>query len=176
MSDQFLMTESSYLELQQKLEHFKEVRREEMAEEVRKARSYGDLSENFEYHAARRDQGILNGQIAEMEKQLEIATVVPDSDIVTGIIGLGSTVVLREESTGDDWEFTLVDAVKANPLEERISVQSPVGQAVLNRQAGDKVEGQTPGGLGCLEIIEMKSTGLSADGQGQPGASGYSPR
>src|SRR5258708_38788455 len=156
MSDQFLMTESSYLEIQQKLEHFKKVKRAEMAEALRKARSYGVLSENFEYHAARRDQGILNGQIAEMEKQREIATVVPDSDIVTGTIGLGSTVVLREESTGDDWEFTLVDAVKANPLEERISVQSPVGQAVLNRQVGDKVEVYTPRGRVHYAIVEVK--------------------
>src|SRR5258708_36143854 len=138
MSDQFLMTESSYLEIQQKLEHFKKVKRAEMAEALRKARSYGDLSENFEYHAARRDQGILNGQIAEMEKQLEIATVVPDSDLVTGTVGLGSTVVLREEPTGADWEVTLVDAVKPNPLEERISVQSPGRQAGLHRQASDK--------------------------------------
>jgi transcription elongation factor GreA len=156
MNDQLLMTESSYLELQQKLEHFKKVKRAEMAEALRKARSYGDLSENFEYHAARRDQGILNGQIAEMEKQLEIATVVPDSNVVTGTIGLGSTVVLREISTSDDWEFTLVDAVKANPLEDRISVQSPVGQAVLNRRAGDTVEVQTPGGLDSYEIVDVR--------------------
>jgi transcription elongation factor GreA len=156
MSDEYLMTESSYQELQQKLEHFKKVKRAEMAEALRKARSYGDLSENFEYHAARRDQGILNGQIAEMEKQLEIAKVVPDGAMKDGTIGLGCTVVLREVETGDDWEFTLVDAVKANPLEERISVQSPVGQAVLNKKTGDIVQVQTPGGLDSYEVVDVR--------------------
>src|SRR5689334_22726334 len=73
MHDEFMMTESSYRELQDRLETLKRVKRPEIAEAIRKARSYGDLSENFEYHAARRDQGILNGQIAEMEKQLEKA-------------------------------------------------------------------------------------------------------
>lgn len=156
MSDKFLVTESSYQELQQKLEHMKKVKRAEIAEALRKARSYGDLSENFEYHAARRDQGILNGQIAEMEKQLEIATVVADGATETGTIGLGSIVVLRDLATDDDWEFTLVDAVKANPLEERISVQSPVGQAVHGKKAGEAVDVQTPGGLDTYEIIEVK--------------------
>ena len=156
MADEYLMTESSFLELQRKLDHLKSVKRAELAEALRKARSYGDLSENFEYHAARRDQGILNGQIAEMEKQLEIAKVIPDGTLSDGTIGLGSMVVLREIETGDDWEFTLVDAVKANPLEERISVQSPVGQAVLSKKTGDKVQVQTPGGLDAYEVVEVK--------------------
>lgn len=156
MADEYLMTESSYRELQQKLEHFKKVKRAELAEALRKARSYGDLSENFEYHAARRDQGILNGQIAEMEKQLEIAKVVPDEALNDGSIGLGRTVVLREIESDDDWEFTLVDAVKANPLEDRISVQSPVGQAVLNKKVGDIVHVQTPGGLDGYEVVEVR--------------------
>jgi transcription elongation factor GreA len=153
---EFMMTESSFRELREKLDYLKKVKRSEIAEALRKARSYGDLSENFEYHAARRDQGILNGQIAEMEKQLELASVVPDGAIASDSVGLGSTVVVREEATGDDWEFTVVDAVKANPLEDRISVQSPVGQAVFSRKIGDVVEVQTPDGMDRYEITAIK--------------------
>ena len=156
MEQHLIMTESSFQELQAKLDHFKKVKRAEIAEALRKARSYGDLSENFEYHAARRDQGILNGQIAEMEKQLELAKVVPDDAIPAGAAGLGSVVVVREESTGDDWEFTLVDAVKADPLNDLISVQSPVGQAVFHTKVGDTVEVQTPGGVDRYEILAIR--------------------
>ncbi len=153
---EFMMTESSFRELQEKLDFLKRVKKTEIAEALRKARSYGDLSENFEYHSARRDQGILNGQIAEMEKQLELASVVPDEAMASDAIGLGSTVVVREDSSGDDWEFTLVDAVKANPLEDRISVQSPVGQAVFSRKVGDVVEVRTPDGVDRYEITAIK--------------------
>src|SRR6266567_4459591 len=104
MTDQLLMTESSYLELQQKLEHMKKVKRAEMAEALRKARSYGDLSENFEYHAARRDQGILNGKIAHIERTLELAKVVPDEAVGGDVASLGSVITVRDLDTEDEWE------------------------------------------------------------------------
>jgi len=156
MPDEIILTESSYRQLQQELEYLRTVKRAEIAAALRKARSYGDLSENFEYHAARRDQGILNGRIAEMEKTLEIARVVPD-DAVTGEgAGLGSIVTVRDLETGDEWEYTLVDAVQADPINDRISVQSPVGQALLGRQAGDTVEIAIPAGTARYEILDVR--------------------
>src|SRR5205085_3673450 len=113
MSDEFVLTESSYKKLQQDLDQLKRVKRPEIAEALRKARAYGDLSENFEYHAAKRDQGILNGRIAEMQKTLEIARVVPDDspNSESDGIGLGSIVMVRDLESGEEWEYTLVDAV-----------------------------------------------------------------
>lgn len=156
MPDEIILTESSYRQLQQELEYLKTVKRAEIAAALRKARGYGDLSENFEYHAARRDQGILNGRIAEIEKTLEIATVVSDDVAVGEGIGLGAIVMVRDLENGDEWEYTLVDAVQADPINDRISVQSPVGQALLGKTAGDIVEVAVPAGKARYEILGVR--------------------
>ena len=155
MYDDIILTQSSYKKLQQELDHLKTVKRSEMSEALRKARSYGDLSENFEYHAARRDQGILNGKIAHIERTLELAKVVPDEAIGGDVASLGSVITVRDLDTDDEWELTLVDAVQADPLNDLISVQSPVGQALLNRSPGDTVEVQIPAGTARYEIITI---------------------
>jgi transcription elongation factor GreA len=159
MVDQIVLTESSYKKLQEELDQLKRVKRPEIAEALRKARAFGDLSENFEYHAARRDQGILNGRIAEMEKTLEIAQVVSDDahDHETSGIGLGSIVMVRDLEEGDEWEYTIVDAVKADPVNDLISVQSPVAQALLGRSVGDQVEIKAPGGTSHYKILNIRS-------------------
>lgn len=156
MPDEIILTESSYRQLQQELEYLKTVKRAEIAVALRKARGYGDLSENFEYHAARRDQGILNGRIAEIEKTLEIATVVSDDVAVGEGIGLGAIVMVRDLENGDEWEYTLVDAVQADPINDRISVQSPVGQALLGKTTGDIVEVAVPAGKARYEILGVR--------------------
>lgn len=156
MNDEVILTESSYRQLQQELEHMKTVKRAEISEALRKARDYGDLSENFEYHAARRDQGILNGRIAEAERTLEIAKVVPD-DANDGVsVGLGSVVQVRDLETEDECEYALVDAVQADPLNDRISVQSPVGQALLRKKIGEIVEVEIPTGTARYEIVGIR--------------------
>lgn len=157
MPEEIILTESSYRQLQQELEYLKTVKRAEIAEALRKARAYGDLSENFEYQAARRDQGILNGRIAEMEHTLEVARVVPD-DTQSGDGGaaLGSVVLVRDLDSEDEWEYTLVDRVQADPINDRISVQSPVGQALLNRKVGEIVEIQVPSGKARYEILGIR--------------------
>src|SRR5436309_539092 len=124
MPHEIILTESSYKRLQEELDHMKTVKRAQIAEALRKARGYGDLSENFEYHAARRDQGILNGRIAEMERTLEIARVVPDGAGGADLAGLGTAVMVKDLETEDEWEYTLVDVVQADPVNDRISVQS----------------------------------------------------
>ena len=158
MLDEFLLTESSFKKLKQELDHLKRVKRAEMAEALRKARAFGDLSENFEYHAAKREQGILNGRIAEMQKTLEIAKVVPDDSAATDSdgIGLGSIVMVRDLDSGDEWEYTLVDAVQADPVNDLISVQSPVAQALLRKNAGDRVEISIPAGTANYEIVSIR--------------------
>lgn len=156
MADEIILTESSVQKLQQDLEHMKTVKRAEMAEALRKARAYGDLSENFEYHAARRDQGILNGKIADLEKTLELAKVVPDAVTVSNEIGLGAIVMVRDLETGDEWEYFLVDAHQADPVNDRISVQSPVGQELVGLKAGDSVEIRIPDGTARYEILNIR--------------------
>ena len=158
MVDHILLTESSQKKLQQELEYLKKVKRAEIAEALRKARAFGDLSENFEYHAARKEQGILNGRIAEMEKTLEIAKVVPDDHETHegGGVGLGSIVMVRDLEEGDEWEYTIVDAVRADPVNDLISIHSPVAQALLGRSVGDRVEIKVPSGTAHYEILGIR--------------------
>jgi transcription elongation factor GreA len=156
MQDDIILTESSYRKIELELEHLKTVKRGEMAEALRKARAYGDLSENFEYHAARRDQGILNGRIADMERTLEIAKVVPDQAAGSDEAGMGTIVMVKDLETDDEWEYWLVDAVQADPVNDRISIQSPVGQALIGKRVGDVVEVDIPAGTARYEIMNIR--------------------
>jgi transcription elongation factor GreA len=158
MSDEIIITESSYRKLQKDVEHMKTVKRAEIADALRKARAYGDLSENFEYHAARREQGILNGRIAELERTLEMAKVVPDPAGGTDEISLGSIVLVQEVDADDedDWEFTIVDAVQADPMNDMISNQSPIAKAMMNKKVGDIVEVQIPAGTITYKILNIR--------------------
>ena len=156
MPHEIVLTESSFKKLQDELDHLKRVKRPEIAEALRKARGYGDLSENFEYHAARRDQGILNGKIAELEKTLEIATVVPDGSAGGDTAGLGSIIKVKDLDEGDEWEYWLVDPVQADPVNDKISIQSPVGQALFGRKVGDTIEVDIPAGTAKYEILGIR--------------------
>jgi transcription elongation factor GreA len=157
MKHDILLTESSYRRLQEELDYLKKVKRAEIAEALRKARSYGDLAENFEYHSARRDQGILNGKIAEIEKTLEIAKVVADAAVGGDRAGLGSIVMVRDIESGDEWEYTLVDAVQADPMNDRISVHSPVGQALMGSKVGESLEVEIPAGTARYEVLGIRT-------------------
>jgi transcription elongation factor GreA len=156
MADDIILTESSFAKLKQDLEHMKTVKRAEMAEALRKARAYGDLSENFEYHAARRDQGILNGKIQDLEKTLEIAKVVPDTVTASDNIGLGAIVMVRDLEIEEEWEYYIVDAIQADPVNDRISIQSPIGEALAGKKAGESVEIPIPDGTARYEILGIR--------------------
>ncbi len=156
MPDEIILTESSYKKLQDDLEHMKTVKRAELSEALRKARGYGDLSENFEYHAARRDQGLLNGRILDIERTLELAIVVSDSGRGTDVVGLGCIIMVREHETAEEWEYTLVDPVQADPVNDRISISSPVGQALYGLAVGEIVEVMIPAGAARYEVLGIR--------------------
>lgn len=157
MPDEMILTESSIARLREELDYLKSTKRRELTEALRKARGYGDLSENFEYHAARREQAILNGRIADLEKTIERAVVVPDAPSGSAeTVGLGATVEVRDLDTNDQWEFTLVDPVQADPINDRISVNSPVAQALLGKAVGATVEAQIPAGVARYEIVSIR--------------------
>src|SRR5437870_5135030 len=132
--DELILTASSKKRLEEELLELRTVKRPEITEAIKRARAYGDLSENFEYHAARQAQGILNGRIADLEALLERAKVVEDEAAGGETVGLGSIVLVRDLETEDEWEYTIVDASSADPLNDRISYSSPVGQALIKRK------------------------------------------
>lgn len=154
--DDLILTESSKKRIEEELNQLRTVKRAEVTEAIRRARSYGDLSENFEYHAARQSQAILNGKIAELEALLERARIVDDAAAGGDTVGLGSIVKVRDLETEDEWEYTIVDATSADPLNDRISYSSPVGQALLKKQLGDVVEVAIPAGKARYEIVEIR--------------------
>ena len=156
MSDKIILTAASYKKLQDELEHLKTVKRGEMAEALRKARAYGDLSENFEYHAARRDQGIMNGKIEELERTLDMATIADESILDREVIDLGAIVLVRDMETEDEWEYHIVDAVQADPINDRISIASPVGQALVGKRAGEVVEVVIPAGIANYYLVSIR--------------------
>ncbi len=154
--NEIVLTASSKKQKEEELTFLRTVKRSEITESIRKAREYGDLSENFEYHSARQAQAINNGRIAELESLLERARIVEDAAVGGDSVGLGSIVMVRDLETEDEWEYTLVDATSADPEHDRVSVLSPVGKMLLGKKVGDKVEVPIPNGKACYEIIGLR--------------------
>jgi len=144
---EILMTREGYERLKRELEELKTVKRREIAERLRQARALGDLSENFDYQDARRQQAMLEGRIRDLEHVLQRARVVDRPDHAGEVAHLGSRVRLRDLSSGREREITLVGSFEADPLQDRISIVSPLGEALLGKSAGDEVEVQTPKGI-----------------------------
>jgi transcription elongation factor GreA len=155
--DEIILTTSRKKELEEELRVLRMVRRPEITEQIKRAREYGDLSENFEYQAAKQAQAILNGKMAELEAILDRATVVDDGASVGGeTVDIGSIVLVREMETEDDWEVTIVDAMSADPMNDRISYSSPVGKALMHHKVGDNVDVTLPNGKAKYEIIGIR--------------------
>ena len=153
--DDIILTVSSKEKVEKELAELYR-QKPEATEAIRKARAYGDLSENFEYHAARRDQAILNGKITDLEALLSKAKIVEDEAVGGDIVGLGSIVTVRDLETEDEWDYTIVDIRSADPANDRISYTSPVGQALLQKRIGEMVEIRLPDGKALYEIIALR--------------------
>jgi transcription elongation factor GreA len=155
--DQTLVTKEGLKKLKDELEHLKTVRRAEVAQRLREAISYGDLSENSEYEEAKNEQAFVEGRILELEAKIKNAKIITDKkESKHKEIEIGSTVVLQNITDGDDAErYTIVGSTEADPLDHKISNESPIGKAVLGRQKGDKVEIHSPSGIIKYEVVSV---------------------
>lgn len=151
MNTKYQVTASGITELEKELEDLKG-RRGEVADKIATARSFGDLSENAEYDAARDEQGLLESRIAEIEDILQHATVITSSG--GGTVELGSVVELQ--SPEKMVTYTIVGPIEANPLEGRISHESPIGQALLGKRVGDEVTITTPKGQVVYQLAAIR--------------------
>lgn len=131
-----------------------ERKRGEVAGNIRTAKAFGDLSENFEYHEAKREQGFVESRLAQLKVILPSLAVVSPEQVTTDRVGFGSQVLITDE-TGDDWELLIVGPLEANPLEDRISYESPLGAALFGRLLGETVEAETPAGRVSYEIVSI---------------------
>jgi transcription elongation factor GreA len=154
--DELILTASSKKQKEEELTYLRTVERPNITEAIRKAREYGDLSENFEYHSARQAQAILNGRIAELEALLDRARVVDDAAVGVDTVQIGCLVTVKYVEDDDDEEYAIVDAASAEPSSNRISYASPVGQALMRRRVGETVVATLPGGKAQLKIIDIR--------------------
>ena len=152
MTDSLLMTREDHERLQAELERLQTVARGEMAERIKAARDLGDLKENAEYHDAKDAQAILETRILRLRDQLLRAEVVEAGGGGDGAAGFGSRVRLADRESGRELSYTLVSAVDADAAQGRLSLESPVGQALVGARTGDVVEIPTPKGTRTLEV------------------------
>ncbi|MEC1179851.1 transcription elongation factor GreA [Metasolibacillus meyeri] len=157
---QYPMTLAGKAKLEEELEHLKTVKRKEVVERIKIARSFGDLSENSEYDSAKEEQGFVEGRISAIESMLRNALIITeDESAATDTVTLGKTVTFDELIDGKraDFEesYTIVGSAEADPLEGLISNDSPIAKALMGHKVGDKVKLTTPGGDMEVEILKI---------------------
>ena len=158
MAKEFKITRDRLKELEAELNYLKTTREKEVAEQIKEARSFGDLSENSEYDEAKNEQAKLYGRIAEVENILSHAVVfdeTTDSD-EAGVVGLGCTVTVHDLEFDENAVYAIVGSQEANPMEARISDDSPFGKAMLGKHIGDIVEVEAPAGIVEFEILAVE--------------------
>ncbi len=150
------MTQAGKEKLEQELEHLKTVKRKEVVERIKIARSFGDLSENSEYDAAKDEQAFVEGRITTLENMIRNARIISGDELSSDAVSLGSSVTFIELPDGDEETYTIVGSAEADPFEGKISNDSPIAKSLLGRKVGDEVTVQTPGGEMNVKIIEIK--------------------
>ncbi len=145
MPKDFILTPEGLEKLKTELEDLTTNKRREVAERIKDAREYGDISENSEYDDAKNEQAMLEARIATIEERLRSATVIDASEISTDVVQVGSLVHVKDEAGKKD-KFTIVGSAEANPAERKLSNESPVGRALLGHGKGDTVTVQLPNG------------------------------
>ena len=153
---QVILTAEGLKKIEQKLEHLKSVRRREVAERIKQAIEFGDISENSEYEDAKNEQAFIEGEIITLEKMLRNSKVLDENEIGKDVVSVGSTVILKDLEFGDELEYTLVGSAEADPAEAKISNESPVGQAILGQKVGSIVEVNVPVGILKYEIMDIR--------------------
>ena len=152
----FPMTAAGKAKLEEELEYLKTVKRVEVVERIKIARSYGDLSENSEYDSAKEDQAFVEGKISSIEGMIRNAVIITEDEMNTDEVQLGKTVTFKEIPDGEEETYTIVGSAEANLLEGMISNDSPIAKALIGRKKDDKVKIVTPGGEMSVEILEIK--------------------
>ncbi len=149
------MSREGYERLQQELTYLITEKRQEVAQKLKEARSYGDLSENAEYDEAKNDQAILEGKIAELQAMLDNAEVVDDANISVDEIGIGSLITIRKVGTDQTEQLKIVGTNEANFKERKISDESPIGKAAMKKRVGDMFIVNAPAGEMRYEVLEI---------------------
>lgn len=149
------MTAEGKAKLEAELEELKLVKRPEIIERIKIARSYGDLSENSEYDSAKDEQAFVEGRITTIEKMLRLSVIIDSNSVAKDEVSLGKTVTFIELPDGDEETYTIVGGAEANPLEGKISNDSPMAQALIGKKLNDEVSIESPGGAYTVKIVTI---------------------
>ena len=158
MAKEFKITSLRLADLEKELNYLKTTREREIAAMIAEARSYGDLSENSEYDAAKNEQAKLYGRIAEIEDILSHAVIIEDENEMSGAVGLGCTVTVEDEN-GNQTTYRITGSQEANPMEYKLSDDSPFGRAIVGKKAGDTLNVNAPSGSYTMKVIEVTREG-----------------
>jgi transcription elongation factor GreA len=152
-----ILTPEGYKKLKEEIEHLSVEKRHEVAERIRTAREFGDIAENAEYDDAKNEQALLEHRIATPEERLRSAKVITKRDISTDVVSVGSHVRLRDVAAKKTFEYHIVGSAEADPSENRLSNESPVGKALIGKKKGETVEVAAPRGSRKFKILEIKA-------------------
>lgn len=153
---ELILTAGGLKKIEDELELLKTVHRKRVADRIRDSKQFGEFSENSEYEDAKIEQAFVEGRIEELKSILTHAHVIKDDEVQTDVVGAGSIVKVRDLENSDEWEYTIVGSVEANPAEDKISYESPVGEALMDRRVGDIVEVEIPAGIARYEIVGIR--------------------
>lgn len=153
--NEIVLTAEGFNRIEQELEHLRTVHRREIAERIKESKQFGELSENSEYEDAKNEQAFVEGRILELKRVLHNALVIDEGDVTTDRVGIGSKVKVRDLDTNDQWVCTIVGSIEADPTEDRISNESPVGEALMEKKVGDRLSVETPAGEMHLKIVKI---------------------
>ena len=150
-----ILTGEGLKKLEEELKQTKSVRRREVAERIRQAIAFGDISENSEYEDAKNEQAFIEGRILTLEKMLRNATIIDEDNLDTGVVSIGSMVLLKDWEINEEVKYTIVGSAEADPGNYKISNESPVGKAIIGQPKGSVVEVLAPVGAIQYEIVDI---------------------
>jgi transcription elongation factor GreA len=156
MEKEYPMTKAGKEKLEQELEYLKTVKRKEVVERIQIARSFGDLSENSEYDAAKDEQAFVESRIQMLENMIRNAKIIEEDLEKTDTVSLGRTVTFIELPDGEEESYTIVGSAEADPFEGKISNDSPIAKSLIGRRVGEEVTVHTPGGDMVVKIVAVK--------------------
>jgi len=152
-----ILTPEGYKKLTQEIEYLSTEKRREVADRIRVAREFGDIAENAEYDDAKNEQALLEHRIATLEERMRNARVIEKKDVAKDVVSVGSKVRLRDLDAKQTVEYRIVGSAEANPAENKLSNESPVGKAIIGKKKGETVEVLTPRGSMKFKILEIKA-------------------
>ncbi|MCQ6563690.1 transcription elongation factor GreA [Paenibacillus mendelii] len=153
---EIILTQEGLRKLEDELENLKSVKRREVAERIKVAIGYGDISENSEYEDAKNEQAFIEGRVITLEKMLRNARIINNDDIDTDTVSIGAIVVVEDLEYGDTMEYAIVGTAESDPLQNKISNESPVGKAILGKKKGTVVEVNVPAGIIQYKIVDIR--------------------